>query len=87
MYTEVNGTIVLVGIISSVTFDVSFNGVVPLESLHELLRHPEKYRHDVTDTRRSSDPAAYFVMTRLHRGPPERVSAQPASSTSAPTGR
>ena len=61
MFTEVNGTVVLVGIVSSVTFDVSFNGVVPLESLHELLRRPEKYRHDVTATRRSSDPARVLL--------------------------
>ena len=57
MFAEVNGTIVLVGIVSTVTFDLSLNGVVPLESLHELLRHPEKYWHEVTATRNTGDPA------------------------------
>ena len=46
-----------VDIVSTVSFDLSSNGVVPLESLHELLRHPEKYRHEVTATRRTGDPA------------------------------
>jgi hypothetical protein len=55
MFTEVNGTIVLVGIVSTVSFDLSSNGVVPLESLHELLLHPETYRHEVTATRRTGD--------------------------------
>jgi hypothetical protein len=50
LFAEVDGTIVLVGIISTVTFDQSANGVVPLDSLHELLRHPQRYRHDLTAT-------------------------------------
>ena len=50
MFVEVNGTIVLVGIISTVTADLSANGVVPLDSLHELLRHPWRYWHEVTGT-------------------------------------
>jgi len=36
---------VLVGILSTVTADLSANGVVPLASLHELLEHPDRYAH------------------------------------------
>ena len=50
----------LVGIVSTVAFDLSLNGVVPLESLRELLRHPEKYRHEVTATRHTGDTGAWF---------------------------
>ncbi len=40
---------VLVGIISTVANDLSTNGVVPLASLAELLRQPQRYRYP-TDT-------------------------------------
>ena len=43
LYVERNGEQVLVGILSTVTADLSTNGVVPLASLHELLQHPEQY--------------------------------------------
>jgi hypothetical protein len=46
LYAEQDGEVVLVGIVSTVTADLSANGVVPLNSLHELLRHPDQYRHD-----------------------------------------
>jgi hypothetical protein len=52
LYTDLDGAIVLIGIVSTVSVDLSTNGVVPLESLHELLQHPERYRHDVTATPR-----------------------------------
>ncbi len=35
----------LVGILSTVTADLSANGIVPLASLHELLKHPDRYTH------------------------------------------
>jgi len=57
LFTEVNGTLVLVGIVSTVTFDLSVNGVVPLESLHELLRHQDEYWHEVNAQRRTGDVA------------------------------
>lgn len=41
-----NGEFVVVGILSTVTTDLSANGVVPLDSLLELLAHPERYAHD-----------------------------------------
>lgn len=50
MFTELDGKIVLVGIISTVSADLTANGVVPLKSIHELVLHPEKYRHEVTIT-------------------------------------
>ena len=46
MFTDVDGTMVLVGIVSTVTRDLTANGIVPLQSLHELLRHSDEYRHD-----------------------------------------
>jgi hypothetical protein len=54
LLTVDNGEIVLVGIVSTVSADLSANGVVPLDSLHELLAQPERYAHDfpVGDTRR-----------------------------------
>jgi hypothetical protein len=54
MFANGDGTIMLVGIVSTVTFDLSVNGVAPLDTLHELLRHPETYRHEVTATRSES---------------------------------
>jgi hypothetical protein len=54
MFARINGAIVLVGIVSTVTFDLAANGIVPLQSLHELLRHPDKYRHEATPRRTSS---------------------------------
>jgi Trypsin-like peptidase domain len=43
LFTEENGELVLVGILSTVTSDLSANGIVPLASLHELLEHPDRY--------------------------------------------
>jgi len=45
LLTVDNGELVVVGVLSSVTTDLSANGVVPLDSLHELLEHPERYEH------------------------------------------
>jgi hypothetical protein len=45
LYAEENGELVLVGILSTVTADLSANGIVPLASLHELLEHPDRYAH------------------------------------------
>jgi hypothetical protein len=43
LFTEDNGELVLVGILSTVTSDQEVNGIVPLTSLHELLEHPDRY--------------------------------------------
>jgi hypothetical protein len=40
-----DGQLVLVGILSTVTNDLTANGIVPLASLHELLEHPDRYTH------------------------------------------
>jgi hypothetical protein len=48
LFAPIDGRIELVGIISTVTFDQSINGTVPLTSLHELLQHPETYVHELT---------------------------------------
>jgi len=39
----------LVGIVSTVSADVSANGVVPVSALHELLDHPGRYYHALSD--------------------------------------
>ena len=46
LFTEDNGELVLVGILSTVTVDLSVNGIVPLASLHELLEHPDRYARE-----------------------------------------
>ncbi len=43
LYTEHNGELELVGILSTVTADQSANGIVPLASLQKLLEHPDRY--------------------------------------------
>jgi hypothetical protein len=45
LYTEQDGEVVLVGILSTVTADLAANGIVPLAALQELLQHPEQYAH------------------------------------------
>jgi hypothetical protein len=62
MYAHIDGRIVLVGIVSTVTFDLAMNGIVPLGSLHELLRHPERYRHEAAP-RHGATGAARVVLS------------------------
>ena len=45
LFTEVDGELVLVGILSTVTSDLSANGIVPLASLQKLVDHPGRYGH------------------------------------------
>ena len=45
LFTEIDGKLVLVGILSTVTADQSTNFIVPLAAVHELLAHPELYAH------------------------------------------
>ncbi|MEO8265486.1 MAG: trypsin-like peptidase domain-containing protein [Ilumatobacteraceae bacterium] len=47
LFVESNGELILVGIISTVAVDLSFNGVVPLSALHELLENPVGYTHEM----------------------------------------
>jgi hypothetical protein len=46
LFTETNGELVLVGIVSTVTADLTANGVVPLAALRELLDHQDRYSND-----------------------------------------
>jgi hypothetical protein len=62
MYARIDGRIVLVGIVSTVSFDLAVNGIVPLGSLHELLRHPERYRYEAT-ARHGGTGAARVVLS------------------------
>ena len=45
LFVERNGEQILVGIISTVAADLSFNGLVPLAALHKLLDNPIPYTH------------------------------------------
>ena len=47
LFVESNGELILVGIISTVAADLSYNGVVPLPALHELLENPVEYTHEM----------------------------------------
>ncbi len=55
LFAEQDGELTLVGILSTVTADLSANGVVPLSSLHELLRHPELYTHPLPNERSQNE--------------------------------
>jgi hypothetical protein len=59
LFIEDNGRLMLVGILSTVTADLSANGIVPLESLRKLLEHPDLYGNG-------------FTTGRLHREQPPR---------------
>jgi hypothetical protein len=48
LFVERNGDVRLAGIISTVAHDLSYNGLVPLSALRQLLQHPARYTHDVT---------------------------------------
>jgi hypothetical protein len=51
LLARVGDELVLVGIVSTVTGDLSANGVVPLASLHRLLAHPDCYLYPLTARR------------------------------------
>jgi hypothetical protein len=46
-FVDSDGDLTLVGIISTVAFDVTWNGLVPLSALHELLDNPAPYTYDM----------------------------------------
>jgi hypothetical protein len=48
LFTDNNGTPTLIGITSTVAPDLSYNGLVPLTALHNLLAHPTQYFHTLT---------------------------------------
>jgi hypothetical protein len=47
LFVESNGELVLVGIISTVATDLTFNGLVTLAAVHELLANTVEYTHDM----------------------------------------
>ena len=51
LFIERDGRLVLLGIISTVGFDLSYNGLTPLAAVHELLSHPGEYTHTPPDQR------------------------------------
>ena len=51
LYAEQDGELALVGILSTVSGDLSVNGVVPLSSLQELLQHRDRYVHQLPEIR------------------------------------
>ena len=60
LFVESADQVILVGIISTVTHDLSYNGVVHLAALHELLDHPDEYRHQ-TQVSVPTQPTAHIV--------------------------
>lgn len=55
LYTRDVDGFVLVGILSSVTSDLKTNGVVPLDSLLELLANPDQYAHGFSSDSNRTD--------------------------------
>jgi hypothetical protein len=56
LFIEHGGRLVLLGIISTVDVDLSFNGLAPLAAVHELLSHPRQYTHASVAARPSATP-------------------------------
>lgn len=54
LFAERGGNLVLLGVISTVGRDLSYNGVTPLAAVRELLNHPGEYTHAVPDERPSA---------------------------------
>jgi hypothetical protein len=48
---EHGGRLVLLGVISTVDLDLSYNGLTPLAAVHELLTHPRDYTHTLAEER------------------------------------
>jgi hypothetical protein len=49
LFAEDDRTFTLHGIISTVGIGLSFNGVTPLSTVHDLLNHPGHYRHAIPE--------------------------------------
>ena len=54
LFASHDGHHVLVGVTSTVDLDLTTNGLAPMAAVHELLAHPDTYRHDMTATARTS---------------------------------
>ena len=51
LFTENGDGPVLLAVISTVTFDLSFNGLTKLSALRELINHPDVYTHVLAEER------------------------------------
>jgi hypothetical protein len=51
LFTEDGDGSVLLAVISTVAFDLSFNGLTPLSVVHELFNHPEAFTHVLDEDR------------------------------------
>ena len=51
LFVKHDGRLVLLGVISTVGFDLSFNGLTPLSAVHDLLNHPGDYTHVIPQER------------------------------------
>ena len=54
LFANPAGQFVLVGITSTVSLDLTTNGLAPSAAVHELLAQPDSYRYDMTATASSS---------------------------------
>jgi hypothetical protein len=54
LFVEHGRRVVLLGIISTVSDDLSSNGLTPLAAVHELLTHPREYRQPLAEEGRSA---------------------------------
>jgi Trypsin-like peptidase domain len=48
LFVEHNGELILAGIISTVSPDLTSNGLVPLTAMQQMLDNPIQYTHDIT---------------------------------------
>lgn len=51
LFTERGGGPILLGVIATVTFDLSVNGLTPLTAIHALFDHPDVYTHLLAEDR------------------------------------
>ena len=49
LFSERDGRLALHGVISTVDFDLSFNGLAPLSAVQDLLEQPSKYMHTLPE--------------------------------------
>ena len=75
LYAQQDDELLLVGIVSTVTADLSTNGVVPIASLRELLEHPDRYAHEFSSGHAPRDHALASPESGVH--PIERQPSVP----------
>ena len=60
LFVERSGELFLVGIVSTVAADLAYNGLVPLDAVHELLESPARYTYEL-DGRSSATSGAKVI--------------------------